>query len=279
MDLKTEVNQKENSVCELIVTIPAKEIENKYKQILEQRREQVEIKGFRKGKAPLNRVEEKIGKERLYQLLIQQLISQVYPQAVKEADISPVIAPKVKLVSAEEKKDWKIKFITSEMPKINLNNLREKIKDAKLKEEIWIPGKETEQKASKEEEQIKKQKQFQKTLEIIQNTVEINLADFIIDQEVKRRLTNLVDQIEKAQMDLEEYLASKGTSIQEVKKNYQKDILNGWKVDLALEKIADQEEIEVKEEEVKKLDQQQVDPHIGAKILRRQKALEYLISL
>lgn len=277
MNLKSEINKKENSVYELIVTVPAVEIEEKYEKVLKQQRQQIELKGFRKGKAPLDKVEEKIGKEKIYQLLIQQLISQIYPQAVKENDLTPIVPPKVELVSAEENKDWKIKFTTSEMPKIELNDLREKIKQANIKEDIWVPGENGKQKEG-QNGQLKKQKQLQKALEVIQNTVKINLADFIVDQEVKRKLANLVDQVEKAQMDLEEYLSTKGTSVDEVKKAYRKDILNGWKVDLALEKIADEENIKVKDEEVEKL-KQQVNPQIASKILRRQKALEYLIGL
>ncbi len=277
MQIKTKVDEKENSVYEITVTVPAEEIQKKYTKVLKQQAQQIELKGFRKGKAPLDKVEEKVGKEKLYQLLIQQLIGQVYPQAIKESNLTPIVAPQVELVSAKESEDWKIKFTTSELPEIELNNLREKIKEANIKEEIWVPGKNGEKEQIKDE-QLKKQKQLQKALEIIQNTVKIKLADFIIDQEIKRKLTNLVDQVEKAQMDLEEYLSAKGTSIEELKKAYQKDILNGWKVDLALEKIANQENIEVQDEEVEKL-KQQVNPQIAAKIVRRQKALEYLISL
>lgn len=277
MQIKTKVDEKENSVYDITVTIPAEEIQKKYTKVLKQQAQQIELKGFRKGKAPLDKVEEKVGKEKIYQLLIQQLISQIYPQAVKESGLTPIVAPQVKLVSANENKDWEIKFTTSEIPEIELNNLKEKIKEANIKEKIWVPGENGEKEQIKDE-QLKKQKQLQKALEVIQNTVKIKLADFIVDQEVKRKLANLVDQVEKAQMNLEEYLSAKGTSIEELKKAYQKDILNGWKVDLALEKIADQENIEVQEEEVKKL-KQQVNPQIAAKILRRQKALEYLISL
>jgi FKBP-type peptidyl-prolyl cis-trans isomerase (trigger factor) len=277
MNLNTQIDKKDNSVYELTVTVPAEEIEKKYQNVLKQQAKQVEIKGFRKGKAPLDKVEEKIGKEKIYQLLIQQLISQVYPQAVKENDLTPIVPPKVKLISAEENKDWKIKFTTSEMPKIDLNNLREKMKEANIKEDIWVPGEDGEKQEVKDE-RLKKQKQLQKALQVIQNTVKINLADFIVDQEVQRKLANLVDQVEKADMDLDQYLSAKGTSVEEVKKAYQKDILNGWKVDLALEEVADQEEIKVTDKEVEKL-KGQVNPQIADKILRRQKALEYLIDL
>lgn len=277
MNLKTNVDKKENSVYELTVTVPAKEIEERYKKVLKQHAQEVDLKGFRKGNAPLDKVEEKIGKEKIYQFLIQQLISEIYPQAVKENDLTPIVPPKVELVSAEENKDWKIKFTTSEMPKIELNNLREAMKEANIKEDIWVPGENGEKQEIKDE-RLKKQKQLQKALEIIQNTVKINLADFIVDQEVKRKLANLVDQVEQAQMNLEEYLSAKGTSMDQIKEAYQKDILNGWKVDLALEKVADQEKIEVTDKEVEKLEGQ-VNPQIAQKILRRQKALEYLVGL
>lgn len=275
MDFQTKVNQKEDKSFTLGITIPAKTVEEEYKKVLEKQAEEADMKGFRKGKAPVKLIEEKIGKDKLKNLLLENLIKKAYPEAVKEEDLKPIIPPQVKLTSTEEGEDWEIEFVSSEMPEIKLEKVKDEIKEVNAKSKIWTPGEEP----SGEDKKENKDKQIQKIIDTIIKSAEVDLPDILIEEEVNRKLVNLIDQVNSAGMELEKYLATKGTSMEELKKQYRQEIINNWKVDLALEKLADEEDIQVTEKDTERIEKSKMNPYIAAKIIRRQKTLEHLLTL
>ena len=60
--LKYSINQLKNTVHEILLTIPAEEIQQQVSNELEQLRKKASIPGFRKGKAPLKVVRARYGK-------------------------------------------------------------------------------------------------------------------------------------------------------------------------------------------------------------------------
>lgn len=277
MDLKTNLDKKDDASFSLKVTVPSEEIKAEYQNLLQQQAKKLEIKGFRKGKAPLNLIEDKIGKDKLNDLLLEKVVQKFYPQAVKQVDLHPIIPPKVKLISAQEGKDWIISFVSTELPKVDLSDAEEKVKEANAQSKIWTPDKATKKKD--EEETENKDKQIQKIINILIKNVKVNLPDILIEQELNRKLVNLIDQINQTGLKLNQYLETKGTTIEEIKKQYRQEIINNWKIDLALEKLADKENIEVSEKDTQKIEKSKINPYLAAKIMRRQKTLEYLLSL
>ncbi len=275
MEFKTDLNQKEDKSFSLKVTIPNEEVNKTYQEVVEEEAKTAEIKGFRKGKAPAEVVEKKIGKEKLNNRLLEKVIRKVYPEAVKKEDLKPIVPPQVNLISTAEGEDWEVEFTSAQLPEIKLKEVREKIKEANATSKIWTPGKEGET----ENEQENKDKQIQKIIDVILKNAELNLPDVLIEQELNRKIVNLVDQINQAGLELEKYLSTKGTTIDKLKEQYRQEIINNWKIDLALEKIADEENIEVTKEDTEKIEKSKTNPYIAAKILRRQKTLEYLLGL
>ncbi len=56
---------------------------------------QVDIQGFRRGKAPRSLLERKIGKESIYQEGLDELINETYRNALKEHELTPIRQPEV----------------------------------------------------------------------------------------------------------------------------------------------------------------------------------------
>ncbi|GHO88267.1 trigger factor [Dictyobacter formicarum] len=56
---------------------------------------QVDIQGFRRGKAPRTILERRVGKEYIYQEGLDDLISEAYRNALKENDLTPISQPKL----------------------------------------------------------------------------------------------------------------------------------------------------------------------------------------
>lgn len=76
----------------LRIEIPPQAIEKEISLSLEKLRQRTRVAGFRVGKAPLNLIEKKFGKEVEGEVL-QKLIPRVYSETIKEANLKPVDNP------------------------------------------------------------------------------------------------------------------------------------------------------------------------------------------
>jgi trigger factor len=56
---------------------------------------QIDVQGFRKGKAPRSIVERKVGKEYIYQEGLDDLITETYRSAIKDYDLHPIAQPEL----------------------------------------------------------------------------------------------------------------------------------------------------------------------------------------
>src|SRR5690242_15360192 len=56
---------------------------------------QIDIQGFRRGKAPRSLVERRLGKEYIYQEGLDDLMTEAYRNALKENEITPITQPTV----------------------------------------------------------------------------------------------------------------------------------------------------------------------------------------
>jgi len=285
---ENKINYLADNTIEIEVIIPAKKIQEKYDQVLSESQKDAEIKGFRKGKAPKERIENAVGKDSLYQKVINQLLPQLYQQAVEKYRLKPVIAPKAELVSAKEGRDWQVKFTTCELPKIDLNNYKEKIKSLDAKEAIWTPEK-GKQEENDSQKSLRKAQKFQKTIDALAEIVKVTLPQILIENEVSQKLANLIEKTEKMDLSLEQYLGTIGKTIDSIKKEYQQESEKNWRLELALNKIADEENITVSEQDIdsalakikneEEKNQLAGQRYVLSSILRRQKTLEFLQNL
>lgn len=241
------LNKLPDETLELTITIPWTKISESYQKVLEDLTTQTIIKGFRKGKAPVKMVEEKLGKQHLLEETLKEILPQVYLEAVKEHNLKPVVNPQVTVTSLAEGKDWQIKATTCELPKVDLDNYQENIKKTLAAEKIWVPGKD--KKPEPENESQRLDKIFKALLE----NVKINLPKILIQDEVNRMLSRLIDQTARLGLTVEQYLASTGKTTDQIKNEYQKQAQETIKLELILSSIAEEEKIQVTDEEVQKM--------------------------
>ena len=117
----------------LRIEIPAEVIEKEIQDSLEKLRRKTTIPGFRTGKAPVDLIEKRFGKE-VESDVLERLIPQGYVDALREANITPVANPVL-----EEKSDFKRKqpismtLMVEVMPNIeNLNYEDIPLKDIRV---------------------------------------------------------------------------------------------------------------------------------------------------
>lgn len=277
---------------EIVIDIPWKMIGDEYAKAFDQLASELEVEGFRKGKAPKSVAEKHIKKETVYQRVIQNLLPEVYEEIIKKEGLRPVINPRIELVKAKENEDWQIKMVLAGRPVIILGDYKKIIKELKSdkkKEDIWVPGKDKgakEQSAKAEED---KQKILNEILSALVKKTKVEISDLIIEEELNARLARLLDEVQKIGLTVDSYLKSKGTTIEELKKKYTQEIEEIHALEFILNEIADKESIQVEPKELevlyskitdkKEREEAQRNAYFYASVMRKQKTLDFLLSL
>lgn len=76
----------------LRIEIPAEVVEKEIQKVLKDIQKKANIPGFRPGKAPLSIIEKRCGKD-AESTVLEKLVSEIYNQAIKEANLKPVLPP------------------------------------------------------------------------------------------------------------------------------------------------------------------------------------------
>ncbi|HUV71818.1 MAG TPA: trigger factor [Clostridia bacterium] len=283
-----EITRLPKNAFEILVTIPWEKIKQTQTKTIVQASQAIEIKGFRKGKAPEKLVREKLGPEKLLEITLQQLLPDYYQKAVSELSLNPIMTPKVELISDKEGEAWQIKFISCEKPQLDLGNYQEELKKQKAAGEIWTPKKGEEKKEAKKPEEEREEK-INQTIDWLLRNIKVGVCDLLVEEEVARKLSQLLEQTQKLGLTLDQYLASTGKTVEEIRQEYRRQVEESLALEFVLGEIAEKEKIEVKSEEIEKLiasakteeEKKALEgqKYYLASLLRRQKTLDFLASL
>lgn len=93
--MKVSVEKLPTSEAVLDIDVSWEELEKASDQAYRKLVKQVDIQGFRRGKAPRTLLERRLGKEYIYQEGLDALISEAYRNAVAEHDLTPITQPKL----------------------------------------------------------------------------------------------------------------------------------------------------------------------------------------
>ena len=108
----------------LEVSATPEEVEKAFKTATQRIANQVSIPGFRKGKAPRQILENRIGKEAFVEEAFEVLVGRTYPEALKQDDINPVARPEIEKVTFEEGQAATYKATVVAQPKIELGEYK-----------------------------------------------------------------------------------------------------------------------------------------------------------
>lgn len=109
----------------LKITLPAEEVNKGFKKAVAKIAGQVNIPGFRKGKAPRNIIEMHYGKEAIKQEAFELVANQCYTEALEQEKLIPVSDPKVEDSVFEENKDMELTIKVTLKPEVKLGDYKE----------------------------------------------------------------------------------------------------------------------------------------------------------
>jgi len=279
--VKIEVKRNFGEVT-LTITISTQKVTETFTKIKKEALREVSAPGFRKGKVPTRIGEKQLSEDSLAEVLFNKLIPPAYTAAIEKEDIKPIIPPQLKILSYRKDTDLVFEAKTAERPKINLKDYKTSLK--KLKGKLIY---EPEGKPLKGGEKVT----AGQVLEKLRETAELTIPPILIEQEVQRMLSSLIDQTQKLGITVEQYLLSQGKTAEQLKKEYQEIAERNLKDEFIVSEITIREKVEITPQEVeeaiaaapdektKETFHQEAGRHYIEDILRKRKTLEFLIKI
>ena len=122
MNVTTEKKDQHTLVLEVNVT--AEEVNKAFQTATQRIANQVNIPGFRKGKAPRKVLEGRVGFEAFEGEAFEALVGKTYPKALEEANADPVVRPEIEKVTFAEGQPGVYKATIIVKPEIELGEYK-----------------------------------------------------------------------------------------------------------------------------------------------------------
>lgn len=277
------IKKHEDGTIVLSITIPSFAIKKMWEEVMVNTVKTATLPGFRQGKAPREMVEKTLDKEKIRDEVLRNLLPTAYVEAVKEHNIKPIINPKIHIAKIESPltgpgdSSWEFTATTCEVPNVKLENYKEEIKKITAKSKIVILG--------QEEKKVNLDEIVKKIIE----SVKVTIPDILFEEEVERQLSQLLGEIKKLGLSLDQYLASTNKTSESLKNEYQEKVKMDIAIEFALQKIAEIEKIVVSQKEIDEAlqkaksdtERKQLESNLYllSNILRQQKTLDFLKNL
>lgn len=285
-NVSSTVAKTDDGTLQITFSIPWKLVEKTRDEVIEEMAHDFEIPGFRKGKAPINKVKEKLPQDSVINHTLGHILPEALGKTISENKLKIAIYPKYELLKAEEGSDWEIRALSCELPEVELGDYRKNIEGEGRASKLWTP-----EKGKAKEEPTKAQKQ-DVVIKALIASAKITIPKILLEEEVNARLSSLLDRVEKLGLNFDNYLSNLGKTAEQVRKEYTEISENTLKLDLALAKVIEKEKIEVSEKDVDEaikassadpvLAKQNENPEqrgIVKRVLQKQAALDSLMSL
>lgn len=295
MDSNKKINNKvtstlahtDDGTIQITFTISYSQIQKAQKEVANEYARTAEIPGFRKGKAPVDKVLASIPENTLLEKSLSKILPKLVGDAITKHNLKPAIYPKFELVKAKANEDWQIRAITCELPEISLGDYKKEIAGLARVKSLWLPGKN-----AKDKKEPTREEKEQEVIRTLLDKIKVNVPKILVEEEVNSRLANLLQRIEKLGLSLEGYLSAIGKTAQKLREEYEKQSIEAISLDLILTEISRKENLTVNPKDIDNaINSAQADPKLAKEldtperrkyiesIIKRRKALDYLISL
>lgn len=275
--MNSTLAKHDDGTIDLTITIPTAKVEEAFKKVLDATVKSATMPGFRKGKAPKKMVEEQVDNAKVREEVLRDLLPEAYIESVKEHNIKPIINPKIHVQKIDDGKDWVITAKTAEAPTIDLNGYKDAVGKVTAKSKIIVPGKEPTPPSMDE------------VMDALVKSVKITVPSLLIEREVDRLLSQLLNEVKSLGLSLDQYLSSTGKTPEQLRDEYVLKATTDITVEFSLQEIAEKEKITVEEKEIDEAIRKAKDEvekkhleanrYLLASILRQQKVLDFLRNL
>ncbi len=274
----TTVKREENGDIVFTITLPKAEVEKVRKEEVAKMAQAAKLPGFRAGKAPKEMIETKLDPEKVREATLKQLLPTAYVMAVNEQKVKPIINPRINVTKLDDEGDWEFEAITCETPEVVLGDYKKDVQAVTAAGKILKPG-QTEVQKPKLEDIVK----------VLLEKVTVKVPQVLIEGEAERLLSQLLGEIKKLGLSLDQYMASTGKTIETLKAEYEGKARGDIALEFILQAIANDAKLEVGQKEIdealatakspEEKEAIQKNIYMVTTILRQQKTLDFLANL
>lgn len=275
---REELVRMPDGTIELNVRVSPETIKKERVKIEEFFIKNLTVSGFRKGMAPKEIARKNLNEEKVREELLRKVVTDEYKKAIEKHKIQPVITPQIHIEAFEDGQELKFTAEVAEEPKVELGDYKKAIRQISSKSKIVVEKGKEPQKPSIDD-----------IITAGITKAKISIPNVIIEREVNRLLSQMIDEIKMLGMTLESYLESKKITVEDLRAEYkvraQRDIM----LEFFLRKVADEEKITVTAEDITaaiakiedKNQQEEIkkNPYLVASIIRQQKTIDFLTKI
>lgn len=283
-DMKPEVTKQDDGTLVLKVTVPFAEVEKAREKIKSELIKNVSAPGFRKGQVPKKIAEEKLSKQVVQEETLKMVVPEAYNKAIQAEKLQPIISPKLHIEVFEEGTDLVFEAVTALEPEVKLGDYKKAVKAATAKSKIIKPGD-----PSTSSGQGPEKPTVDDVLQAALEGSTITVPKILIEEETNRLLSQLVEELQRLGMNLDQYLATREQNAEEMRKGYEAKAERDLKLEFLLKKIADSENISVEKKDIeealsrfqdpKNKEEIAKNPYFLAALIRQQKTIDFLMSI
>ncbi len=243
--LKTTV--KNEAVLAIIVSQEL--VKTQRHEAIQHLAEEVTIKGFRKGKAPLPLIEKQLDPQKILDHTLNHLLPIIVNQAFSDHKLNPLGYPKFKLVKLDNDQDWELQLTIPIRPTFELGDYK-KLVSASKPSEIILPDNKSKETINSQEAASKR---VQAIFDALLKQIQFEIPESPVEEEVKQSLSRLLQQTQNLGLKIEDYLKSINKTPKQIRDEYAKAATDNLRLELILEAIAKDLDTQVTNKEIDEL--------------------------
>ena len=279
------------SQVEIIFEVSSEEFDRFLDRAVLDLGQNLEVGGFRKGKAPKEIIEKEISSKKIMEEAAEICVRENYLKVIMENKIEPLGSPEIKITKMAKGNPLEFSCKFSVFPEINLPDYK-KIASETKKKEVAVTDDEI-KKLKAEKERVAKERTRQEILEKIAEKIDVILPEVLVESEQRRMIENLKQQApQMLRISFEDYLVKIGKTEKELLDSFSPEAKKRVKISLALREMEKRENIEAPDDEVEKevneiiknfgeskdLDRQNLKEY-AKEVIRNEKILQFLENL
>jgi FKBP-type peptidyl-prolyl cis-trans isomerase (trigger factor) len=273
---KAVITQKPDGTVTFDLVLPQAKIASEYQKVLAEAAKTIELKGFRKGKAPLKLVEAQSDRSQLYSHVLDHLLSPSYSEVIIANKLNPLVEPQVSPKSMEEGKDWTLAVTVAVSPEVELGDYAKYVKSALSKH--GTAHKEVEPKDEKGKEEARDHK-LNVIFDSLLKQAKLAVSPLLVEEEAKSALSRLVTQLKSLKLSVEDYAKSVKKTTDELVNEYKSTAETNLKLEFILQKLIELQKPEITEAAIAELKPQKGQEGYAKYVLQKRTVLDKLSAL
>lgn len=240
-------------------TIPWNKVQPVYDKVLKSVAKNLRHDGFRPGKVPANIAAEMVEPQYLAQEVLRDLAPAIMQEELKKRDLKVFVEPELVIKEVKPNQDWQLAAYLPQKPNFKLPDYKKILSEEKkkLRDQIKKEQEDTHAQALKvgnpftplTEDELKAQATDRALYKLL-SEIKPKISPIMVRRSAGRELERMQEQLQKANLTLEDYLKRTGMSAESIEQQLTYSSLQNLQLEFILDALMEAEKITVTEDEI-----------------------------